>query len=49
MTIQNRNIEYCKTMSFMIRIMNIVEYFVTDIVTDIITNILHVRDTIYGV
>lgn len=33
----------------MIRAMNIVEYFVTDIVTDIITNILHVRDTIYGV
>ncbi len=33
----------------MIRAMNTVEYFVTDIVTDIITNILHVRDTIYGV
>ncbi len=42
MTIQNRNIEYCKIMSFMIRAMNIVEYLVTDIITDT----LHVRDTI---
>ena len=42
MTIQNRNIEYCKIMSFMIRAVNIVEYLVTDIITDT----LHVRDTI---